>query len=114
MLNLDDNTNENNKKHNEKWPVIPDHLYRILMIGNCGSEKTNALLNLIKEKDDIDKIYSHAKDLSGPKYEFLVKRCEDAAIKRFNDPNVFIECSNTMDDVSENIDDYNPKRKRKI
>ena len=114
MLNLDDNTNENNKKHNEKWPFIPDHLYRILMIGNCGSEKTNALLNLIQEKDDIDKIYSHAKDLSGPKYEFLVKRCEDAAIKRFNDPNAFIECSNTMDDVSENIDDYNPKRKRKI
>ena len=31
---------------------------------------TNALLNLIKEQDDIDKIYLYAKDLSEPKYEF--------------------------------------------
>ena len=56
----------------------------------------------------------YAKDLSEPKYEFLIKKCEDAGTKHFNDPNAFIECSNTMDDVYENIDDYNPNRKRKI
>ena len=49
MFNLDDITNKNKKKHNEKWPYIPDHLYRILIIGGSGSGKTNALLNLIKE-----------------------------------------------------------------
>ena len=114
MINLDSITNENNKEHNKRWRFIPDHPYRILIIGGSGSGKTNALLNLIKEQDDIDKIYLYAKDLSEPKYEFLIKKREDVGIKYCNDPNAFIECSNTMDDVYENIDDYNPNRKRKI
>ena len=85
MINLDSITNENNKEHNEKWPYIPDHPYRILIIGGSGSGKTNALLNLIKEQDDIDKIYLYAKDLSEPKYEFLIKKHEDAGTKHLND-----------------------------
>ena len=93
---------------------IPDHPYRVLIIGGSGSGKTNALLNLINEQNDIDKIYLYARDLSEPKYEYLIKKCEDAGIKHLNNPNAFIECSNTMDDVYENIDDYNPNRKRKI
>ena len=56
----------------------------------------------------------YAKDLNEPKYEFLIKKCKNVGIKYLNDPNAFIECSNTMDDVSENIDDYNPSRKRKV
>ena len=71
MVNLDDITNENNKEHNEKWPYIPDHPYRMLIIGGSGSGKTNALLNLIKEQDNdnlIDKIYFYAKDLNELKY----------------------------------------------
>ena len=56
MVNIDNIVNENNKKHNEKWSHIPDHPYKILIIGGSGSEKTNVLLNLIKEQDDIDKI----------------------------------------------------------
>ena len=56
MFNLDDITNENHKKHSEKWPYIPDHLYRILIIGDSGLGKPNALLNLINEQDYIDKI----------------------------------------------------------
>ena len=71
MIHLDDITNENNKKHNEKWPYIRDNLYRILIIGGSRSGKTNALLNLIKEQNDIDKIYLYAKDLSEPKYKFF-------------------------------------------
>ena len=51
MINLDRITNENNKEHNEKWPHIPDHPYRILIIGGSGSWKTNALLNLINNQD---------------------------------------------------------------
>ena len=65
-------------------------------------------------QDDIDKIYLYAKDLSKPKYEYLIKNRENAGIKHLNDSKAFIECSNTMDDVYENIDDYNPSRKRKI
>ena len=49
MFNLDDITNENNKEHNRKWPYIPDHPYRVLIIGGSGSEKANALLNLISQ-----------------------------------------------------------------
>ena len=90
MFNLANITKENNNKHNKKWPHIPDHLYRILIIG--GSQETNTLLNLIKEQDDIDKIYLYAKDLSKPKYEFLIKNRENAGIKHLNDPNAFIEC----------------------
>ena len=73
MINLDSIANENNKEHNEKWPFIPDHPYRILVIGGSGPGKTNLLLNLIKEQDDIDKIYLYAKYLSKPRYEFLIK-----------------------------------------
>ena len=98
----------------KKWQFIPDHSYSVLIIGGSGSGKTNALLNLIKEQDDIDKIYLYAKDLSEPKYELLIKKHKDAGIKHLNDPNAFIECSNTMDDVYENIHDYNSSRKRKI
>ena len=72
------------------------------------------MLNLIKEQNDIDKIYLYAKDLSEPKYEFLIKKCENAGTKHVNDANAFIECSNAIDDVYENINDYNPRRKRKI
>ena len=74
MINLDSITNENNKKQNEKWPYIPDHPYRIVIIGGSESGKTNALLNLIKEQDDINKIYLYATDLSEAKYEFLIKQ----------------------------------------
>ena len=68
-----------------------------MIIGGSGSGKTNALLNLITQKDNIDKIYLYAKDLSEPKYEFLIKKPEDVGIKYCNDPKAFIECSNTMD-----------------
>ena len=88
----------------------------MLIIGPSGSGKTNALLNLIQKQNNdspIDKIYLYAKDFSGPKYLFLIEKCEKVVIKSLNDPSAFIEYSNTMDDVYNNIDDYNPRRQRK-
>ena len=76
-----------------------------MIIGGSGPGKTNALLNLIKEQNDIDKIYLYAKDLSEPKYEFLIKKPENAGRIHFSDPNAFIEFLNTMNDVYENVDD---------
>ena len=113
MINLDSIIKKNNKEYNKKWPYIPNHPYRILIIGGSGSAKTNTLLNLINEQGDIDKIYLYAKDLSEPKHEYLIKKRKYAGTKNLNDSNAFIECLNTMDDVYENIDDYKPSRKRK-
>ena len=45
--------------------------------------------------------------------KILIKKRKDVGTNHFNDPNAFIECSNTMDDVYENVDDYNPSKKRK-
>ena len=70
------------------------------------------MLNLINEQKDIDKIYLYAKEW--PKYEYLIKNCENAGIKHLNDSKAFIEYSNTMNDVYENIDNYNPNRKMKV
>ena len=99
MINLDSIVNDNNKKHNEKWPHIPDHPYRILIIGGSGSGKTNTLLHLINEQKDIDKIYFYAKDLSESKYEYLIRNRENTGIKHLNDSKAFIKCSNKMNDV---------------
>ena len=72
------------------------------------------MLNLINEQGDIDKIYLYAKDLSEPKYELLIKNGENAGIKHLNDSKAFIECSNKMDDVYENINNDNLSRKIKV
>ena len=71
-------------------------------------------LDTITNVNLIDKIYLYARDLLEPKYQFLIKKREDTGIKILNDPSAFIEYSNTMDDIYNNIDNYNAKRKRKI
>ena len=85
-----------------------------MIIGGSVSGKTNTLLNLMNEQDNIDKIYLYSKDMSEPKYEYLIKIRENAGIKHLNDPNAFTECFNTMDGVYENVHDYNPNRKKNL
>ena len=108
MINFDDYTNED--KINHDWPYIPDHPYRILIIGSSGSGKTNALFNLIKNQPDIDKIFLYAKDLYESNYQFLMNKRESTGLKHFNDSKAFIEYSNDMRDVYNNINDYNPDK----
>ena len=92
MINFDDYTNENIIERNSKWPYIPDHPYRILILGGSGSGKTNAFLNLIHNQLDIDKIYLYAKD---PKkkyiYQYLINKREKIGLNHFNDPKAFME-----------------------
>ena len=114
MINFDDYVNENKTEHNKNWPYIPDHPYRILIIGGSGSGKTNVLLNLIENQPDIDKIYLYAKDSYEAKYQYLINKRERVGINYFNDPKGFIEYSNDMREVHKNIDEYNPDKKNKI
>ena len=114
MITFDDYTNDNTTEHNLKWPYIPDHPYRILIIRGSGSGKTNALLNLMNNQPDIDKIYLYAKDPYETKYPFLINKRESTGLKHFNDPKAFIEYSNDMQDVYKNINKYNPGKKLKI
>ena len=111
MFNLDAITNESNKDYNKKWP------YRMRIIETSGPGKANGLLNLIQHQVNdnlIDKIYLYAKDVSEANYQFLIRKREDGGIKRLNDPDASIEYSNAMDDVYNNIDNYNPKKKIKV
>ena len=62
MFRFDYITKEDIKESNSNYPEIPDHPYRILIIGSSGSGKTNALLNLTNHEPDINKIYLYAKD----------------------------------------------------
>ena len=79
----------------------------MLIIGPSGSGKTNTLLHLIDKLHPIDKIYLYAKDLSEPKYEYLINKREQVGIKMLQNAKVFIEYSDDMNDVFKNINDYN-------
>ena len=85
MRNFDDYRNENKTQHNLKWPYIPDHPYRILIIEGSGSGKTNALSNLINNLPDTDKIYLYAKDPYETNYQFLISRRKSVGLEHFDD-----------------------------
>ena len=104
MINFGNYVNENKTKHNKNWPYIPDHSYRILIIGGSGSGKTNLLLNLIENQADIDKIYLYAKDPYESKYQCLVNKRESVGINHFKNPKAFIDYSNDMHNVYKNTD----------
>ena len=101
--------------HNPNWPYIPDHPYRILIIGGSGSGKTNVLLNLIKhQRPDIDKIYLYVKDPFESKYQLFIIGREKVEIEILKNPKAFIDYSQKIDDVYEDLEDYNPTKKRRV
>ena len=105
MKNYDESVDIN---HNPNWPYIPDHPYRILIIGGAGSGKTNVLLSLIKhQRPDIDKIYLYGKDPFESKYQLIINRRETEKIKNLKG---FVDYSRLTDDVYENLEDYNPTK----
>ena len=110
MLNLDNivSNRKLNKIKEDNWP------FRMLSIGPSGSDKTNTLLYLINNLHPIDKIYLYAKDMHEPKYEYLTIKREQAGIKNLNDPKAFIEYSDDMDDVLDDINNYNKNRDKKV
>ena len=114
MINFDYYTNENKIEHNSKLPHIPDHPCRILTVGGSGSGKTNALLNLINNQPDIDKMYLYAKDPYEAKFQYLINKREKVGLDHFKDPKAFMEYSNDLEDVYKNVENYNPGKKRKI
>ena len=74
----------------------------------------NALLNLINNQPDIDKIYLYAKDPYEAKCQYLINKREKVGLDHFDDPKAFIEYSNDMQGVYKNTDDYNLRKKRKV
>ena len=89
MINFDEYTNESKIEHNSKLPCIPDHPYRILIVGGSGSGKANALFNLINNQPDIDKIYLYAKVPCEAKYQYLINKREKVGVSHYDDPKVF-------------------------
>ena len=111
MLNLDNIVSNNNTSSLEDndWP------FRMLTIGSSGSGKTNTLLHLINDLHPIDKTYLYAKEIREPKYEYyLINKREQAGIKNLNDPHAFIEYSDDMNDVLDDINNYNKNRDKKV
>ena len=114
MNNFDEYTNESKIEHNSKWSYIPDHPYRILIIGGSGSGTTNVLLNLINNQPDIDKIYLYVNDPYEAKYQYLINKREKVGLDHFDNPKAFIEYSNDMQDAYKDTEGYNPKNNRKV
>ena len=93
---------------------IPDHPRRVLIIAGSGSGKTNSLFNLLSHKPDIDKIYLYVKDPYEAKYHLLINKQKSTGLKHFYVSNAFIEFSNDMDDIFENIEECNLGKEHKI
>ena len=86
----------------------------MLIIGPSGSGKTNTLLHLINNLHPIDKIYLYTKGIDEKKYQFLINKREQAGIKNLNDPHAFIDYSDDIDDVLDDINNYNKNRDKKV
>ena len=100
--------------YNRNWPYIPDHPYRILIIVGSWSSETNVLLNLIKhQQPDIDKIFYTSNIHLNQSINCLLMK-EIVGIEKLKNPKAFINYWQTIDDVYENLEDYNLTKKRGV
>ena len=102
------------KEHNPDWSEIPDHPYRMLIVGSSGFGNINALLNLINYEPDTDKTFLYTKDPYEAKCKLLINKRESTGLKYFKDSKAFIEFSTDMDNTYKNIEGYNPNKRRKL
>ena len=82
----------------------------MLVIGPSESGRTITLLHLISNFHPIDKIYLYAKDINEKSYKYLVNKREQAGTKNLDDSKAFIEYSDDMGDVLDDINNYNKNR----
>ena len=108
MLNLDNIVGNTKESKDNNWP------FRMLIIGPSGSGKTNTLLHLINNLHPSDKVYLYAKDINEKKCKYLIKKREQAGIKNLDDSKAFIEYSDDMDDILDDINNYNKNRDKKV
>ena len=72
-------------------------------------------MNLIKHQwPDIDKIYLYSKDLFGSKYQLLIDERKKIGIENFKNSKAFTDYLQTTDDVYESLEDYDPRKKRRV
>ena len=72
-------------------------------------------MNLIKnQQPDTDKIYIYVKDPFKSKKQLNANRRQKVGIKMLKNPKAFIDYSQAIDNVNENLEEYNPKRKKRI
>ena len=108
MLDLDNIVSSKFIYKNNDWPI------RMLIIGPSGFGKTNTLLHLINNLHPIDKIYLYAKDIHEPKYEYLINKREQTGIKNLDYSKAFIEYLDDIDDVLDDINNYDKNRDKKV
>ena len=96
----------NIKYYNPNLLQIPDHLYKMSLVGGSWPVKMNSLFNLISHQPDIHIVYLYAKDPSEAKYRLLINKRKRTDLKHFNDPKGFIEYSSDMNDIK-SIEEYN-------
>ena len=110
--NFDNSTNEIKAHHDAKWSYIPDHPYKIIIIGGPESGKINRLWNLINNKQDIDKIHLYANDTYDAKYKYLISKQGKVDLNLYEDLIGFIEYTNDMQNFYKNTEECNLREKK--
>ena len=85
----------------------------ILIIGGPGSGEKKVVVNVISHQRDIDKIYLYAKNQNEAKHNLFINKRKGVGLKHYNHSKAFIEYSNDIDDIFENIEENNLNKERK-
>ena len=106
IINIDNLKKVKQSKYRNRHPLLPQHPFNMLIVGQTNTGKTSFLLNLILRRFiEYDKIYYYGKHLHQPKIQMLVKAFDEIYDKTEDD---ILEVSN---DIRECItpDDIDPE-----